>query len=102
MEGEEPPSKEHKEIAVNPKLFDGYVGHYELAPNFILAVTREGDHLFTQATGQAKVEIFPEGDREFFLKVVDAQITFEIDNQGRATALILHQNGLNQPAKRID
>jgi serine-type D-Ala-D-Ala carboxypeptidase/endopeptidase len=102
VEGEAPQPKEHKQIAEDPKLFDGYVGHYELGPNFILAVTREGDHLFMQATGQAKVEIFPEGDREFFLKVVDAQITFQIDSQGRTTGLILHQNGLNQPAKRIE
>ena len=94
--------KERKEIAVDSKLFDGYVGRYQLAPNFILTVTREGDHLFTQATGQPKVEIFPESERDYFLKVVDSQVTFETDRKGRATALILHQNGLNQHAKRIE
>jgi CubicO group peptidase (beta-lactamase class C family) len=97
-----PPPKEHKAIAINPKLLDGYVGSYELAPNFILTVTRESDHLFTQATGQQKFEVFPEGDKDFFLTVVDAQITFETDSQGKATDLILHQNGMNQKAKRID
>ena len=30
----------------------------------------------TQATGQQKVEVFPSSETEFFLKVVDAQITF--------------------------
>jgi D-alanyl-D-alanine-carboxypeptidase/D-alanyl-D-alanine-endopeptidase len=94
--------KEHKEAAVDPKLFDGYVGRYELAPNFILTVTREGNQLFTQATGQPKFEIFPESDRDYFLKVVDAQITFETDSQGRTTGLILHQNGMNQPANRME
>jgi CubicO group peptidase (beta-lactamase class C family) len=48
----EPPPKEHKEVTVNPKLFDGYVGKYELAPDFILTITHHGDHLFVQATGQ--------------------------------------------------
>jgi hypothetical protein len=67
-----------------------------------LTVTREGDHLFTQATGQPKFEVFPESDKDFFLKVVDAQLTFETDSQGKATDLILHQNGMNQKAKRID
>ncbi len=95
------PPKEHKQVAVDPKLFDGYVGRYELAPNFVLTVTREGDHLFTQATGQPKVEIFPESDRDYFLKVVDAQITFETDSQGRATGLMLHQGG-DHHAKRIE
>lgn len=97
-----PAPKEHKEIAIDPKIFDGYVGQYQLAPNFILTVTREGDQLFTQATGQSKVQVFPESQRDFFLKVVDAQITFETDASGRATSLTLHQNGANMPAKRIE
>jgi hypothetical protein len=54
-----------------------------------------------QATGQPKLEIFPEGDRDYFLKAVDAQITFEADSQGRGIGLALHQNGMNQPAKRL-
>jgi hypothetical protein len=101
FEGKVPPVKEHKEVAVDPKLFDGYAGSYQLAPNFILTVTREGDHLFVQATGQPKAEVFPEGDRDYFYKVVDAQITFVTDSRGRATELILHQGG-DHPAKRVE
>jgi len=88
------------EVAIDPKILDNYVGSYELAPNFILTVTREGDRLFTQATGQGKVEVFPESDHDFFLKVIDAQITFETDSQGKATGLVLHQGG-DHPARRI-
>jgi hypothetical protein len=95
------PPKEHKQVAVDPKVFDGYVGQYQLAPNFVMTITRDRAQFFVQATGQPKLEIFPESDRNYFLKVVDAQITFETDCQGRATGLVLHQNGMNQPAKRI-
>ena len=95
------PPKEHKQVAVDPKVFDGYVGQYQLAPNFVMTITRDGAQLFVQATGQPKLEIFPESEREYFLKVVDAQITFETDSQGRATGLVLHQNGMNQQAKRL-
>lgn len=94
--------KEHKEVKVDPKLFEGYVGTYQLAPAFALTVTREADRLFVQATGQPKFEIFPEGDRDYFLKVVDAQITFITGSAGRATELVLHQNGLDQHAKRAE
>jgi CubicO group peptidase (beta-lactamase class C family) len=93
--------KEHKEITLDPKIFDGYVGQYQLAPGFILTITREGDQLFAQATGQPKVQIYPQSQRDFFYKVVDAQITFETDATGRATSLTLHQSGANVPAKRI-
>jgi dienelactone hydrolase len=96
-----PAPKEHKEITVDPKLFDGYVGQYQLGPNFILTITRESNQLYAQATNQPKVPIFPEGQRDFFLKVVDEQITFETDANGRATSLTLYQNGANMPAERV-
>jgi uncharacterized protein (TIGR03435 family) len=96
-----PPPKEHKEITINPKLLDGYTGKYELAPGFILTITREGDRLNTQATGQGIVPIFPESERDFFVKTFDAQMTFVTDSNGRATEVILHQNG-DHPAKRVE
>jgi D-alanyl-D-alanine-carboxypeptidase/D-alanyl-D-alanine-endopeptidase len=83
-------------------VLEGYLGNYELAPKFILTVTRQGDKLITQATGQPKVPIFAESNREFFAKVVDAQITFVTDAQGRATELILHQGGQDHHAKRYE
>ena len=86
---------------VDPKLYDEYVGKYELTPTFALTVTREGDRLITQATGQGKVEIFPESETEFFLKVTDAQITF-VKEDGKVTHLILHQNGRDTKAKRVE
>ncbi|HTW22985.1 MAG TPA: serine hydrolase [Candidatus Baltobacteraceae bacterium] len=96
------PPKQYTQVAVDPKIFDGYVGTYQLAPTFLITITRDGDHLFEQATGQQRFEIFPESEREYFLKVVDAQITFVTDSAGRATELILHQAGLDRHAKRTE
>jgi D-alanyl-D-alanine carboxypeptidase len=95
-----PPRKEFTEIKVNPAIYDAYAGEYELAPGFILTVTREGDHLMTQATGQGKVEIFPSSETEFFLKVTDAQITFVKGPSGTVDSIVLHQGGRDLPAKR--
>ncbi len=94
-------ASERPAAKIDPKIFDGYVGSYQLAPNFVLKVTRDGDHFMTQATGQGWVEIFPEGDHDFVAKVVDAQITFVTDGHGHATELILHQGGADQHAKRV-
>jgi serine-type D-Ala-D-Ala carboxypeptidase/endopeptidase len=95
------PAVRPKEVAVSAETLERYVGRYELAPTFVIAVTREGTRLFVQATNQPRFEAFASSDREFFLKSVDAQITFEVGRDGRATALILHQNGANQRARRI-
>ncbi len=97
-----PAPKDHKEIALNPKRMESFPGQYQLAPGFVLTVTREGGHLFAQATGQSKFQIFPEGDRTFFLKVVDAQITFGADVAGKANGLVLHQGGRDMPAQRLE
>jgi CubicO group peptidase (beta-lactamase class C family) len=93
---------ERKEIQVDPQALQGYVGDYQLAPNFILKVWRDGGRFMTQATGQGPIAIFPESKTEFFAKVVDAQITFVTDSSGKATALILHQNGQNIRAPRVE
>ncbi|MBV8732069.1 MAG: serine hydrolase [Acidobacteriia bacterium] len=96
------PPKQRTEIHGEPTRLDGYTGRYEQAPNFILTVTREGDHLFAQATGQPKFELFAESEKHYFLKVTDAQITFQTDVSGRATSLTLHQLGRDVAAKRIE
>jgi hypothetical protein len=53
-----------------------------------------------QATNQTKYEIFPESETKFFYKVVDAQIEFKKDAQGKVNALTLFQNGAQMPGKR--
>jgi len=93
--------KVRKEIRLEAKLLDAYVGEYQLAPGFIIAVTREGDQLFGQATGQGKFELAAETETDFFLKVVDAQITFVKNDKGQVTHLVLHQNRVDQRAIKI-
>ncbi len=93
---------ERKEVRLTPEQLDRCVGRYELFPGFVLEVTREGDRLFSQATGQPKVEIFAESETEFFLKVVDAQLTFQLDGTGPAKGLVLHQGGHDHVGKRLE
>ncbi|MBI3681550.1 MAG: serine hydrolase [Acidobacteria bacterium] len=91
-----------KVISLNPAVFDSYTGKYELAPNVVMTVSREGARFLTQVTGQPQVEIYPESEAKFFVKVVDAQITFVKDATGKATELILNQSGRSMTAKRVE
>jgi hypothetical protein len=90
-----------KEAAVDPKVLDRLTGDYELAPDFLITILRRGDKLISQATGQPEIELFPESETRFFLKVVDAQVDFVIDAAGRVTGLVLHQGGQDLPAKKL-
>jgi CubicO group peptidase (beta-lactamase class C family) len=58
------PSRDHKEITVDVKLYDGYIGSYQMN-DFRLTFAREGDRLFAQLNGQ-KIQVFPEGVRDYF------------------------------------
>jgi serine-type D-Ala-D-Ala carboxypeptidase/endopeptidase len=91
-----------KEAKVDPAILDRYVGRYQLpVGDLVFTVTREGNQLFTQQTGQQKIEVFAESERVFFLKVTDAQVTFETNGAGPATAIVLRQNGRDIRAARI-
>jgi len=52
-------------------------------------------------TAQPKIKVSAKRDKEFFLKVVEAQLTFVTGPDGKATSVILHQGGRHQEAKRV-
>jgi len=101
LEMQQPPSRERKEIPLAPDKLDPYVGVYELAPNFQLTITKEGGSLFGQATGQGKLQLFPESETDFFLRQIDAQLTFVRDVSGKVNGLVLHQGGANLPGRKV-
>ncbi|MHC1775607.1 MAG: serine hydrolase [Lentimicrobium sp.] len=82
-----------KEVTLTPEQMQPFTGEYEIQPGFSLFVTLENGHLMTQATGQEKFEVFPESEVKFFLKVVDAQIEFKRNADGKVDSLILYQGG---------
>lgn len=90
-----------KAIVVDTAVLASYVGNYQLAPTFSIMVTRENDRLFGQATDQPRFELFASSDTRFYLKVVDAQVSFVKDDKGAVDGLILHQNGRDMPGKRV-
>jgi hypothetical protein len=90
-------------VLVDPSSYEALAGKYDFGQGrAILTVTRDGEHLFAQMTGQPRFEIFPKSPGEFFWKVVNAQITFVKDEHGKVTKAIHHQNGRTQEAPRID
>lgn len=85
---------------IDPKILDTYVGRYDYGGP-ILTVTRQGNRLFAQLTGQPTFEIFPKSETEYFWKVVDAQVTFVKNEQGEVTRAIHRQGGQTIDAPRL-
>jgi CubicO group peptidase (beta-lactamase class C family) len=97
----EQPAAFPKPVKVNAKVLEGYVGAYQLTPQFVLTVTRQDDRLYVQATGQDKYRIYADSPTVFFYRIVEAKITFDVGRNGKAKALTLHQGGLELPGKRV-
>ena len=81
----------HKQVTVDPKIFDAYVGQYQLAPNLVWTVTRDSGHLFWQGVGQHanRDELFPESEKDYFAKAGDFEFRFKTDDRGIATGMVL-------------
>jgi CubicO group peptidase (beta-lactamase class C family) len=95
------PIAERIEVEVAQDILQTYVGEYELAPGFIVVVTLEDGALFGQPTGQQKFGLFAESETEFFLRAVDAQVSFTKYASGNVTGMILHHSGVDQTASRM-
>jgi CubicO group peptidase (beta-lactamase class C family) len=85
---------------VDVAVLERYVGQYELTAALVFDIQLESGQLTAQLTGQDSFPIYAASETEFFYTVVDAQITFEVDENGQVTALVLHQNGMDQRARR--
>lgn len=92
---------EGKEVKVDPAGFDAWVGEYQVTPKLVLTITREGDKLFGQMSGQQKLELEPVSETQFTIPQVRANIQFERDAGGIAIGLVLTQGPRSVNAKKI-
>ncbi|MEM6378588.1 MAG: DUF3471 domain-containing protein, partial [Bacteroidota bacterium] len=89
------------QVQLSADQLDSFVGKYELNPDFILDIKREGDQLYIHPTGQNQSELFAATESKFYSKIVDAQITFNRNESGKVASLTLHQSG-DHEAPKID
>ncbi len=86
---------------VSSSSYDAYVGLYDYG-GAVLTVTRAGDRLMAQLTGQPEFEIFPRGKDVFFWKVVEAEVTFVRDGNGKVVKAVHRQGGQTIDAARFE
>jgi len=90
------------EIAINPHRLDDLAGAYETADGTLSIVSVKDNQVFYRIVGQSDLQIFPESEIEFFMKVLPVQIKFRRDAAGAVIGLVHHQNGFEDIAERVD
>ncbi len=89
-------------IEVDREVLEDYVGRYRLGVMAVFDVTLEPQGLFAKLTLQDAFRIYPSAEDRFFYRVVEAEITFVRDEEGVVKALILHQNGADRRAEKLE
>jgi hypothetical protein len=89
------------EIKRTAEQLDAFTGQYQYGPFAVLTVTREGEGLFAQLTGQPKIPIFAKSESEFEWHVVPAKVQFVKGDDGKVTKAIHQQNGATFEAPKI-
>ncbi len=89
-------------VEVDEATLESYTGKYQLSPEFFITIKRVGNQLLAQATNQPEFEIFASAKNEFFLKVVEASVTFKSNENRETIGLVLHQNGRDIPGKKVN
>ena len=74
-------------VKVDPAIYDAYLGRYDYGGGQTLTVTRDGDKLMGQMTAQPKLLLLPRSKKEFFFKMVNAEVTFVSGPGGKVTGL---------------
>ena len=85
---------------VDPKVFDAYVGDYEM-PRGTLHVIKENDHLFGLPDDGNKEELIPVTETEFKVPAVNASVKFVKDSSGKVTHAIIKVEEREIQAKKV-
>jgi serine-type D-Ala-D-Ala carboxypeptidase/endopeptidase len=90
-------------VPIAPALLTRYSGRNELTPGFAFDIAADTgrSRLLIRLGDQARLPAYAASDRDFFFEAVDAQISFVADRTGRVMALLLHQGGRSQEARRL-
>lgn len=89
-------------IGLDPSTYGRYLGAYRLADGRTVTVSAQGTKLMGQLSGLPAVELTPQSPTRFFVRGVDAVVTFDDVGASPAPALVLKLNGAEARASRAD
>ncbi len=85
-------------VKVSEEVLEAYTGTYEVVKGISITVDREGNVLYGKAPGGPRAELHPKSQSEFYVKGVNAQITFDKNEK----TLTFYQYGQAMKGKKID
>jgi CubicO group peptidase (beta-lactamase class C family) len=93
---------EHALAKIDPASLRSYVGIYENPDAGKITVSMKNNTLFTQADplGPEPQELYPESSADFFILSDDVTVTFQRDEKGHVSKMIVHAFGHSFEVKK--
>jgi D-alanyl-D-alanine-carboxypeptidase/D-alanyl-D-alanine-endopeptidase len=88
-------------IALAAEALEQFVGRYAFADVGGISIYLKDQALFARMPGWSALELLPYGPTSFFMTRFDAQVLFELGNEGEVVGLIARQNGRDRLARRV-
>ena len=96
------PNTRRLAVKVDPSVFDAYAGEYQLTPNYIVKVKREGDKLMDQWPEDTEyVEGVPLSETTFVARGQAGEMIYVRDETGKVSHFILRTVSGDLIAKKI-
>jgi uncharacterized protein DUF3471/DinB family protein len=96
------PPPQHTVVELPASALSPYVGVYELVPGLELTLTMRDGALFVRSSeGGTPVRLWPESGNSFWVREVEAQLTFTRDARSTVSGLVLHQYGRDRAARKV-
>jgi hypothetical protein len=92
--------KDETPVAVNPAVFDKYIGKYDAGENNTVIITKEGDKLFAQGTDLPAFQLWPASETEYFVMEANARLVFKVSGN-KADTILINMAGNEITAIRI-
>ena len=92
--------KDEIPVAVDPAIFDKYIGKYDAGNNNTVVISKEGDKLFAQGADLPVYQLLPASETEYFLKEVNARLKFKVSGE-KADSILINMAGNEITAIRL-
>ena len=81
-----------RNLKIDPKILDSYVGRYQIEMGPVIEMIRKGDKLMVLSDGSER-ELLPENETTFYLTFFNARLFFVKDAAGKVTGFTGYGDG---------
>jgi CubicO group peptidase (beta-lactamase class C family) len=89
-------------VELDPAIYEKYAGIYQLPPDIMITVTSRDGRQFVKAGDNPEFEIYPESETDFFAKITELQLSFQVDADGTVTGMNISESGQELQAEKVE